>query len=259
MNAQHSSDILHISQPHPPINLGKLHDRLKRKTDLFLGYQFNSIFDYSALAPLLNMHLNNIGDPFSSGAKTVNTRAFERMVLETFSQLWRAKGRHPLTPDSYWGYVLSMGSTEGTMFALWNARDYLSGKPLLHQAVWSSGDTPEPVIFCSEDTHYSVAKSASVLNMATFHDLGARRFPGECPVTDDGSWPRAVVSQDGSVDPRQLGALVEFFVSRGHPPIIVLNIGTTFKGAYDNPEAVWRVLLPIFEKHGLSLGLRVCP
>lgn len=234
--------------------LDRLHASLQRRSEMFLGYQFNSVFDYSALAPFLNVHLNNLGDPFSSGAKTINTRAFERLVLESFAQLWQAKGRHPLTPESYWGYVLSMGATEGNMYALWNARDYLSGKPLLHQTVWSTAETPQPVIFCSEDTHYSVAKCASLLNMATFHDLGTRRFPGECPVTEDGSWPHAVVSRDGSIDPRQLGMLVDFFVSRGFPPIIVLNMGSTFKGAYDHPEEVWRVLQPIFEKHGLSLG-----
>lgn len=116
------------------------------------------------------------------------------------------------------------------MFALWNARDYLTGKPLLNQTGGAMAETPEPVVFCSEDTHYSIAKCATVLNISTFHDLGTRCFPGECSLIDDGSWPHAEASRDGSIDPQQLGALVEFFVSRGHPSIIVLNIGTTFKG-----------------------------
>ncbi|WP_274425340.1 pyridoxal-dependent decarboxylase [Chelativorans sp. YIM 93263] len=255
MHAPNVNENTVVAHPDLPLlRLEKLHANLQRRSEHFLGYQFNSVFDYSALAPFLNMHLNNLGDPYSSACKTVHTREYEREVLAQFAQLWRAKGRHPLTPESYWGYVLSMGATEGTMFALWNARDYLSGKPLLHQTVWSTGDTPEPVIFCSEDTHYSIAKCASVLNMPTFYDLGSRNFPGLCPVTEDGNWPRAVASQDGVVDPKQLAELVDFFVARGHPPIIVLNIGSTFKGAYDDPQAVWPLLLRVFEKHGLSLG-----
>lgn len=220
----------------------------------FLGYQFNSVFDYSILSPFLKVHLNNLGDPFSSGCKTIGTRRFEQIVLETFADLWHAEGRHPLVPDSYWGYVLSMGSTEGTMFALWNARDYLSGKPLLHETIWPAEKMPEPVIFCSQDTHYSVTKCASLLNMATFHELGSRRFPGECPVTEDGAWPLAVASNNGSIDPQQLAALVKFFLDRGHPPVIVLTVGTTFKGAYDDPPLVWQALQPILDHSGLSLG-----
>lgn len=234
----------------------KLSTDLRRRSEEFLGYQFNSVFDYSSLAPFLKMHLNNLGDPFASGCKTVGTRRLEQFVLEAFADLWNAKGRHPLEPDSYWGYVLSMGSTEGTMFALWNARDYLSGKPLLHETIWPQEKMPEPVIFCSQDTHYSVTKCASLLNMPTFHELGSRRFPGECPVTEDGSWPLAVASSDGSIDPQQLAALVEFFIDRGHPPVIVLTVGTTFKGAYDDPELVWHALQPVLEKGGLSLGSR---
>jgi len=244
-----------VANPSPPLlRLEKLHAKLQRRSEHFLGYQFNAVFDYSALTPFLNMHLNNLGDPYRSACKTVHTREYEQEVLKHFAQLWHAKGRHPLTQESHWGYVLSMGSTEGTMFALWNARDYLSGKPLLNQTVWSTEETPAPVIFCSEDTHDSIAKCASLLNMSTFYDLGSRYFPGLCPVTEDGNWPRAVASQDGSVDPKQLAALVNFFVERGHPPIIVLNIGTTFKGAFDDPQSIWRVLLPVFKKHGLSLG-----
>ncbi|MCO6180904.1 pyridoxal-dependent decarboxylase [Ciceribacter sp. RN22] len=232
----------------------RLASELHGRSEEFLGYQFNSVFDYSALSPFLNVHLNNLGDPFSSGCKTIGTRRFEQIVLDMFADLWNAEGRHPLVPDSYWGYVLSMGSTEGTMFALWNARDYLSGKPLLHETIWPTEKMPEPVIFCSQDTHYSVTKCASLLNMATFHELGSRRFPGECPVTEDGSWPLAVASNDGSIDPLQLAELVKFFLDRGHPPVIVLTVGTTFKGAYDDPGLVWQALQPVLDRSGLSLG-----
>ena len=35
-------------------------------------------------------------------------------VLDFYARLWHAKTPHnPNDPDSYWGYILSMGSTEG--------------------------------------------------------------------------------------------------------------------------------------------------
>lgn len=34
---------------------------------------------------------------------------------------------NPLLPHEYWGYILSMGSTEGNIYALYTAREYLTG------------------------------------------------------------------------------------------------------------------------------------
>ena len=57
----------------------------------------------------------------------------EHNVLDYFASLWNAKWPHdPSDPESYWGYVLTMGSTEGNMHAMWSARDYLSGKYIQH-------------------------------------------------------------------------------------------------------------------------------
>ena len=46
----------------------------------FLGYQTNQNLDYSSYAPYLNCLFNNIGDPFTSGNFTMNTKFMERMV-----------------------------------------------------------------------------------------------------------------------------------------------------------------------------------
>ncbi len=35
------------------------------------------------------------------------------------------------SPDAYWGYILSMGSSEGNLMAFWMARDYVAGKYLI--------------------------------------------------------------------------------------------------------------------------------
>ena len=56
----------------------------------------------------------DIGDPFEPGNYTVNSRELEVAVLDFYARLWHAKTPHnPNDPDSYWGYILSMGSTEG--------------------------------------------------------------------------------------------------------------------------------------------------
>ena len=100
----------------------------------FLGYQANQKLDYSELAAFLDIHVNNIGDPFASGNFTVNSKVLERAVLDYYAKLWQARWpSRSSDPESYWGYVLSMGSTEGNFYGLWNARDYLAGKFLLEE------------------------------------------------------------------------------------------------------------------------------
>ncbi len=55
-------------------------------------------------------------------------------MLSYLARLWHGVPTDPGNKESCWGYVLSMGSTEGNMYALWNARDYLSGKRLLGES-----------------------------------------------------------------------------------------------------------------------------
>ena len=131
-------------------------------------------------------------------------RSLERAVLDFYAQLWRATMPQDVdNPESYWGYVPTMGCTEGHLYGLWNARDYLAGKVLLddpdtlpmpatspaeesvplasilrrlllHQAAVPSGHRHAytPVAFCSEDMHYSVIKIMRILGIQTFYELG---------------------------------------------------------------------------------------
>ena len=240
----------------------------------FLGYQTNQNLDYASYAPYLNGLFNNIGDPFTSGNFTMNTKFMERMVLDYFARLWHANAPHvdidpenPQTNETYWGYVVSMGSSESNVFGLWNARDYLAGRELLvdeeaaveaklaseqHPGILYSAkprviandpvppvNNPNyytPIAFYSQDTHYSVVKSMRALNIKTFYEEGMSKYPGECPLGEE--WPKEVPSNpDGSINIDALYDLVKFFVLKGYPVIISLNYGTTFKGAYDDVEA----------------------
>jgi histidine decarboxylase len=247
-----------VEQAHAMLEraLGGYRDR----RELMLGYQWSQRLDgFAQMAPFLDFHIDNIGDPFSPSLTALNSKEFEREILDYFAGLWHARGPSDLAdPESYWGYVLSMGSTEGNLFAMWNARDHLSGGSLLTDGR-SFEERREPVLFYSVDAHYSLAKGAAMLCLPTFHDMGASRYPGQCPITDSGEWPTAVPSVGGNagtgcIDVAALGALVEFFADRGHPPCIILNLGSTFKGAYDVPEAVWAAIEEPLLRNGLRSG-----
>ncbi|MFE6868583.1 histidine decarboxylase [Kitasatospora sp. NPDC057692] len=262
--------------------LDEMDKYLAEKQKRMLGYQFTRDMNgyQQDLARFLSYHTNNLGDPFSTQGHQVNSRVVERAVLDYYAALWRAVWPHdPKNPESYWGYSLSMGSTEGNMYGVWNGRDYLSGKALLSEhdpkasaapLRWVQAARPQgapaayyqPVVFYSEDSHYSFAKAVRILDVDTFATLGAREYPGKCPLAGTkGEWPSEVPSKagpsgssadgPGEIDIEALATLVEFFAAKRHPILVSLNYGSTFKGAHDDVRAVCERLLPIFEKYGL--------
>jgi len=249
--------------------VAQLENHLALQSRHFLGYQSNQhMTDAKALSFMFAMHANNVGDPFVDGNYTVNTKVMERAVLDYIARLWSAPSpSEAANPESYWGYVVSMGSTEGNLYGMYNARDYLSGKRLWREP---DGDLTyiqalphaanpnayRPVAFFGEDTHYSIVKIVRALAIPTFYAIGESEYPGECPI-NGGRWPTEVPSQGGNrgpgaVDIDALAALVEFFANRGFPPLVVLNYGSTFKCAYDDVEAAGKRLMPILRRYGLE-------
>lgn len=260
---------------------------IEHQVGSFLGYQANQHAEYShQLSWMLDHHVNNLGDPFTEGNFTVNSKEFERDVLDYFARLWRATTPHsPDDGESYWGYLLSMGSTEANLYGLWNARDYLNGRALVldptdpSRLLWVSaiaaspvdgadvlgadsgpqnntdtGNQCTPVAFYSADTHYSLTKVARVLGIPTFAQIGRSLYADQCPFAD--RWPDEVPSVDddngpGSIDVDKLCAAVDFFASRGYPALISLNVGTTFKGAYDPVADIEPRIVQIMRKHGM--------
>ena len=236
----------------------------------FTGFQVNESEKYSqSLSWLMDMHTNNVGDPFQSGIFTLNTKFCERAVTDYFAALWNNEWPHHQddTPerkysDRYWAYVLSMGSTEANIYALFNARDYLKGRALIEDPesgpkekkfiyadpVIEKPESYKPIAFYSQDTHYSVIKAVRILEVTTFCQEGKNRFPGQCPITANGEWPDEVPSHNvdngdsGTIDVDALEKLVRFFVEKGYPPLIVLNFGSTWKGAYDDVPVVSAML-----------------
>lgn len=264
----------------------------------FLGYQVNQCLDGDSasadapsraaadaavehernlLAPFLTLHTNNVGDPYHDSNLATHTKWLERNVLAYYARLWNIEPYDAADRKSGWGYILSMGSSEGNVYGLLNARNYLAGWRLLHPGIdpprmGSDGhgdpqslvmtqapaprDDPKkftPVIFFSEDTHYSVAKAAHTLAIPTFGAYGQEHYPRENPSSPGTPWPVEVPShEDGTIKIDALAEFVAFFAKKGHPILVVLNLGSTFKGAHDNADAVAAKLRPIFADNGLD-------
>jgi len=139
--------------------LEDLYKRLRKEEETFIGYPVNSSFDYSELFNFLSIPLNNVGDPFCSSYYGLDSREFEREVLDWFAQL------HQAPDNNYWGYVTN-GGTEGNMYGLYLARELY----------------PKGVVYYSQDTHYSVSKNIRVLNMD--HVMIKSRLNGEIDYED---------------------------------------------------------------------------
>ncbi|GHU56838.1 hypothetical protein AGMMS49975_20960 [Clostridia bacterium] len=271
--------------------LGQLREYEAAQKSHFLGYQANQSGKYDGLSEYLDMHVNNIGDPFVSGNFTTNSKFAERAVLDYFASLWHAKWpceahfsdgeKSKDWQDSYWGYALSMGSSEGNIYGMWSARDYLEGKKLTvddsgtgraprlqsvkPRANAANVNSYTPIAFYSQDTHYSIIKNTRILAVTNFHEEAlAKKY--KCPLSypsdyPDGysehyienGWPTEVPSDlDGNVYLPALEKLVDFFAKEGYPPLIVFNYGTTFKGTYDDVAKGVAAIIDILKKYGLD-------
>ena len=176
--------------------LKKFFTHLDENKDSFIGYPVNCVFDYSELYDFLSIPLNNVGDPFCSSYYGLDSRDFEREVLNWFAEL------HNAPIDNYWGYVTN-GGTEGNMYGLYLARELY----------------PKGVVYYSQDTHYSVSKNIRVLNMENVM-IKSRR--------------------NGEIDYDDFHHMLSTW--RSAPPIILANIGTTMKEAFDDIVEIKRVL-----------------
>jgi len=159
-------------------------------------------------APLLRAYVqnpNHIGchtfgdsEPFFTG-----TQQLEKEVIDVLSaDLFHA------ADHSYDGYIAS-GGTEANIQAAWIYRNYFRDGLQAQQC--------EIALLASEDTHYSVAKAANLLNLSLY----------TIPVTE----------MERRITEAALDAKVKQAVSEGARYFIVFcNMGTTMFGSIDDPD-----------------------
>ena len=97
----------------------------KKGCEFLLGFQ--SCQEFRCLpcleSPVTSLNNNSAGDLFNvTTPLSFRGNWIERNVLYYYASLWNAKWPHnPSDPETYWGYV-TVGSAEGNIHAMWNAR-----------------------------------------------------------------------------------------------------------------------------------------
>ena len=117
-------------------------EKVKERSQNFIGYPVSIDFDYSELTELLKYPLNNLGDPLIESTYDLNSRSIEREVVQFFAEIFKAP------KNNSWGYVTNGGS-EGNLYALYLARELY----------------PKGIVYYSEHTHYCINKNIHLLNM----------------------------------------------------------------------------------------------
>ena len=233
----------------------------RRGVGNFLGFTTSQDFELPSQmnSSLGALGLNGAGDPQAPVIFQHQAKWMERNVLDYYASLWNAKWPgSEKDEESYWGYLLTMGSTEGNLHALWSACNYLSGTVMVEkgdqEVLSSSINTKIPVVFFSRNTNYSLYKCCNLVNIPTFDSVGRDMYPSENPL--GGEWIPGVPctgsdSGPGTIDIDALEKLVDFFSSRGHPIVVIFNYGTTFKGSCDDVKTAGERLVSVLKNNNM--------
>lgn len=175
------------------------------KSRLIAGYPVNQdtslsgFYDWYHKSGLYKVSLNNVGDPRTPSPYSLNTYAFENDVIDYFAPLYGFK------PGSYWGFVTGSG-TDGNQHGIYFGRKHLA-----------SMSSAPPVLYVSEEAHYSIPKLADVQNLEL----------------------RLIKTADmGQMDLEDF----ERHLDPDRPALVVVAMGTTFKGAIDSQEGIRNIL-----------------
>lgn len=179
-----------------------LAEQIKNATTYF-GYPEvpeNNDLSILGIGSLAKLHLNNAGDPWVHGNAKMHSKEFEREALDFAARLYGIENR-------YWGYITS-GGTEGNLYGMYTGREYFSAKKR------------KPIFLYSDSSHYSLAKNAHLLGLAS----------------------RTIkTGLSGEMEYRQLTSVLNDLKKTGDSDlgiILNLNIGTTMTGAIDNLKRV---------------------
>lgn len=175
------------------------------KSRSIAGYPVNQdtslddFYEWYYKSQLYRAVLNNVGNPRTASPYSLNTYQFENEVIDYFAPLYG------FLAGDYWGFVTSSG-TDGNQHGIYYGRKHLS-----------SMSSAPPILYVSEEAHYSIAKLADVQNMEL----------------------RLIKTKDmGQMD------LMDFEskLAPDRPALVVVAMGSTFKGAIDSQEDIRRIL-----------------
>lgn len=148
---------------------------------------------------LIQVCLNNAGDPFCDNPGKLTSHRFEREVIEYFAPLYGFE------TDNVWGLVTNSGS-DGNNHGIYFGNNFLKNKT-----------GKDPVLYVSDEAHYSNMRLAHLQGIDT----------------------RLIKSDDmGRMIPEEL----DKSLIPDRPCIIVFAMGSTFKGAIDDQNALNAVL-----------------
>lgn len=187
--------------------LQEFNQYIKERRQTFLGYPCNGafklekFFEWWEKSMVSKSPLNEVGNPNMTTLYTLNAHPFELTVLEFFADLFSIQ--------PYWGYITS-GGTQGNEQGLYMGR----------QALAKFG---APILYFSEEAHYSIASLGKVLGLDT--RIINTKPNGEMDYDD----------LNRKLDPHR-------------PALFSLSIGTTFKGAIDRIE----IIHPLTLKKGIQ-------
>lgn len=177
----------------------ELEERSRRCAGYPVNFRFNleRFFETLMGSGILQLSLNDAGRPDRPSPYGLNSRDYEKEVLQSLAELYR------FPEENFWGYVTS-GGTQGNLQGMWMGREALRPHG-------------RPVIYASEEAHYSVPTLAHVLDV----DL------------------MLVKSKlDGSMDVQDLKERAP----KDRPALLVASLGTTFKGGIDDSHALREAL-----------------
>ncbi len=169
-----------------------------------LGYPFNQdtslseFYRWLADTKLGDITLINVGDPYKTDWDMLHTDYFERESIDFLARSYGFENNH-------WG-VITNGGTDGNMHGVYFGRKFLASKSEL-----------APILYVSEEAHYSVKKLGDIQNIET-----------------------------RTIRAHQMGQMdIEDFASKldaSRPALVAIAIGGTFKGAIDNQVEIDKVL-----------------
>ncbi|UGT59974.1 aminotransferase class I/II-fold pyridoxal phosphate-dependent enzyme [Nocardia asteroides] len=132
------------ARPRPSGELGQLTESfiagMLAEKPRFLGFPTNMDFRFSELAGILDIFVNNLGDPRSADKAGISSKPMECAVVDAVARL--ANG----APDETYGYIAASGS-EANLFGLDRGCVAL----------------PDAKIYCSGAAHYSIRKAARLM------------------------------------------------------------------------------------------------